>query len=90
MVLVVSVVSVVLVVLVVSVVLVISVILVVLVVSVVSVFSVVSVIIAPKGKSKPPTKLAAKCKLESNEDIDVEEVTPAKRKRNSITIPDCL
>lgn len=67
------------------VVLVVLMVLVVLVVLVVSVFLVVSVVMAPKGKSKPLAKLAAKRMLESNKDTDVEEITLAKHKRSSIT-----
>ncbi len=60
----------------------------VLVVSVISVLLVISVVMTPKGKSKPPAKLPAKRKLESDKDRDVEEVTPAKRKRSFITAPE--
>lgn len=50
----------------------------------VSVFLVVFIVMAPKEKNKTSAKLAAKRKLKSDNDIDIEKVTPAKRKRSSI------
>lgn len=66
-------------------VLVVSVVSMVLVVLVVSVYLVVSIVMASKEKNKPPAKLPAKRKLESDEDPDVEELTPVKCRKNSIT-----
>lgn len=68
--------------------LVVLVVLVVSIVSVVFVFLVISVIMAPKRKSKPPAKLAAKRKLESDKNIDIEEVTLAKRRKSFIITPE--